>query len=503
MFLDNFNAGIGASWVKVGNTANVNASSGAVRIDHPTTSEYNNLETVAAYDLTGNAAFVQIVDYGNMSLASHDVIFELSFLSDYTNHLRWHAEGTTLEAHHKVNNVDTKIGVTLTLDTAVHKWLRIRESAGSIYWDTSVDGSTWTNRYSELNPITVTALKAILQCGNWQTEASASYAIFDNFNTPACRPALSATGTLSATAVAQPTFTAVNPTPYVVSGQYVTLIGGNFVAGATVDFGGNAGTNVTIVNASTITCQVPSHANGAVNCTITSSGITTGAISVTYQSIAVVSAVAAAVSTDTPAVTFPATYIPTTNDLVVLWPSSTTTATVNTVSGYTNPLGAGIDVESDAHEISIVYHLVTATEQTNTTRTYTITSAGPTNWYGNSETGDVSACIIRGNNTTTVVDDINSWNDTGNSTTPHVLAGLTGANLGTGSLVLSAVAKDGAGSYTTPSGWTQLVSDNNNQGKWLGMRNTLTTATTDVTATNITPNAGDEGASITIAILPA
>ena len=58
---------------------------------------------------------------------------------------------------------------------------RLGESGGTTYWDTH-DGSTWTNRHSATNPITVTALYADLQVGTWAAELSTTTVKFDNFN---------------------------------------------------------------------------------------------------------------------------------------------------------------------------------------------------------------------------------------------------------------------------------------------------------------------------------
>jgi hypothetical protein len=52
-------------------------------------------------------------------------------------------------------------------------------------------------------------------------------------------------------------------------GTGVTISGTNFIAGATVTFGGTAATGVTVVNATTITATTPAHAAGAVNVVVT------------------------------------------------------------------------------------------------------------------------------------------------------------------------------------------------------------------------------------------
>jgi hypothetical protein len=62
-----------------------------------------------------------------------------------------------------------------------------------------------------------------------------------------------------------PTITAITPAVgQVLGGTTVTVADTQFVTGATVAFGGDPATNVTVVDASTITCRVPAHGAGAV-----------------------------------------------------------------------------------------------------------------------------------------------------------------------------------------------------------------------------------------------
>lgn len=46
---------------------------------------------------------------------------------------------------------------TVTYSAATHKFLRLRETGGNILWDTSPDGTTWTNRRTVATPAWVTA----------------------------------------------------------------------------------------------------------------------------------------------------------------------------------------------------------------------------------------------------------------------------------------------------------------------------------------------------------
>ncbi len=68
---------------------------------------------------------------------------------------------------------------------------------------------------------------------------------------------------------APPTLTNLNPSSgSTAGGTTVTLTGTNFTAGCAVDFGGAAGTSVTVPNATTITTATPAHAAGPVTVTV-------------------------------------------------------------------------------------------------------------------------------------------------------------------------------------------------------------------------------------------
>ncbi len=68
-----------------------------------------------------------------------------------------------------------------------------------------------------------------------------------------------------------PTLSAVSPVSGALAGgTAITLTGTNFVAGASVTVGGNPASSVVVVNATTITCNTPSHSAGLVDVIVTS-----------------------------------------------------------------------------------------------------------------------------------------------------------------------------------------------------------------------------------------
>ncbi len=86
-----------------------------------------------------------------------------------------------------------------------------------------------------------------------------------------------------------PTATSIAPdTGPVAGGMGVTITGANFLAGATVSFGGTAATGVTVINTSSITATTPAHAAGAVNIVVTNGDAQSGILpnGYTYTSLA-------------------------------------------------------------------------------------------------------------------------------------------------------------------------------------------------------------------------
>lgn len=223
------------------------------------------------------------------------------------------------------------------------------------------------------------------------------------------------------------------------------------------------------------------------------------------MAISVVATGSADIATNrTTTVTF-SSYTPAANDVVLLWTKNPTNGLVVTVpSGWAtcDPAGGNTNVTSDSHTATAVYHLVTSGEASANTVTY-----AATNLWNAASNQAVAAIVLRGVDPTTPIDSSAAAFDSGNSVTPHVLPALTGANLSSNSMVVGCVAKDTNGTYTVaPTGWTIRATANGGTtttGAAILTRDTLTTAGVNVAATNVTPSAGDEYVSYTIAFTEA
>jgi len=100
-------------------------------------------------------------------------------------------------------------------------------------------------------------------------------------------PSGSGTGSSAYTYNAAPIVTSCSPNNTPTTGLIsVTITGSAFTGASAVTFGGTAATGITVVNATTITCTCPTHAQGAVNVVVTTSnGPGTGTNVFTYSGI--------------------------------------------------------------------------------------------------------------------------------------------------------------------------------------------------------------------------
>lgn len=182
-----------------------------------------------------------------------------------------------------------------------------------------------------------------------------------------------------------------------------------------------------------------------------------------------------------------------TDDVIVFWGISGAAAGAITVpAGWENPLGGNTVVASDSHTMACVAHRVTLAENG-------LTSISCTNLWNAAITGAQMVIRVKGvDPTTMLMAGASSFSST-NTATPHVLAGIAAGSVTADyGYVVSCVASDGLATYTVPGGWTGLASFNTNNGTHALRNNTLTTQNNAVAATNITPSAGDEYASITV-----
>jgi hypothetical protein len=145
---DAFNGtSIGTAWsVVTQNAGTASESAGSLNLAANPNSGTTQVivNSASSYSLVGSAAQVR-VDQVVSSAGSINNRFVL--LADTQNFLGWLYESGNLWGFYLVGGVRTNV-VTIPYSATRHLWWRLRESAGTVYWETSPDGSTWLKQGS-------------------------------------------------------------------------------------------------------------------------------------------------------------------------------------------------------------------------------------------------------------------------------------------------------------------------------------------------------------------
>lgn len=138
---------------------------------------YDEYRSVNTYDLTGSSAIIHVPGFtNNFQGAEQKFVLELNS----TNMIAFVHDGT----FYNLTLITGGAGADTYIDPypADSRWWRIRESGGTIYWDSSTNGYTWVNHKSASVTFSITALTYVISAGTWQSIANPGSAKFDNLN---------------------------------------------------------------------------------------------------------------------------------------------------------------------------------------------------------------------------------------------------------------------------------------------------------------------------------
>jgi hypothetical protein len=186
---DNFNDNsldTTVKWVNWGGLL-VTESSQTLRIALGADAEYAGInakiDSPPGYSLYDSYALIEVVDAGDVTLGSYEVypVF-LQVFGDEDNVVYWLITNGLKIAYKKVAGADIIVNSS-AYNATTDKWFRIRESGGTVFWDTSPDGITWTNAGTSTEPFDLSSLEPNVFVGKWDAaDTDSTLAIFDNFN---------------------------------------------------------------------------------------------------------------------------------------------------------------------------------------------------------------------------------------------------------------------------------------------------------------------------------
>ncbi|MEU9333144.1 hypothetical protein AB0D49_08260 [Streptomyces sp. NPDC048290] len=196
--VDNFNDGtIGPDW---GNSyGGVSESGGVAHV--PCTTGFAGLQTAYAWTFAGSSFFVKITSVPDGTGATEAYCGVLVNGDGAGTRI-----GFTIKAVGDLLRMQSDSGyfdpdaVEIAHDPVAHAFLRLHEDGTNVYWDTSPDGSTWTNRRTATSPAWIAAAvdTCALDLSAHRDAGTPDDAQYDLFNTLSNGDVIPAAATLSA-----------------------------------------------------------------------------------------------------------------------------------------------------------------------------------------------------------------------------------------------------------------------------------------------------------------
>lgn len=204
---DDFNDGTLNTSLWSGSYGDPDEVGGRARI--PCTTGYAGLKSSSSYTLTGSGVTIRLhapAAGGAASAAASCLILsstggtDAGFIVD--------AAQTAVGLYLREGYADGG-AVFLTYSPSAHAWLRFREAAGTLYWDTSPDGITWTNQRTATTPAWAADTNLAFLVEGHRDAGTSDFAELDSVNvSPITTVTGAATLTASGTATATGTLRA-------------------------------------------------------------------------------------------------------------------------------------------------------------------------------------------------------------------------------------------------------------------------------------------------------
>ncbi|HYR07062.1 MAG TPA: hypothetical protein VEQ60_04825, partial [Longimicrobium sp.] len=139
---------------------------------------YGRHTSASTYDLTSSEVsveFVRLTRSGDSYLAAYTGNRDTGDSVAITAGFRY------LQPTKRVAGVFTSLAV-VPYNPRAHRWLRLRENVGTLYYEASADGNTWNEIARTPTPFSLTSVTLEIAAGVFASTASPGLAVFDNFN---------------------------------------------------------------------------------------------------------------------------------------------------------------------------------------------------------------------------------------------------------------------------------------------------------------------------------
>jgi hypothetical protein len=147
-----------------------------------TANSYCQMGTSHAFDLRGKSVVVRVPQMLNTAADAVAYLRLADFHQGPSHYVGFFQRSGMLLAQSRTGGAETDVGTTYSATD--HLWWRIRESGGTVFWETSPNGTSWTIRRMGASPIALTRIVVDLSADNGSGAASPGQIQFDDFNAP-------------------------------------------------------------------------------------------------------------------------------------------------------------------------------------------------------------------------------------------------------------------------------------------------------------------------------
>ncbi len=181
---DNFNDNSldGDKWLSTtGAGGTVSETNRRIQLTMPAASTSSTIAQIGSrrpFNLEASYVFVEIIETPN---AATNVDAEFIVQRDSNNWFRWVLEAGTLYAQRKKAGVQATL-TSFAFNAVTHRWWRIRETSGIVYFETSSDRSTWTAQTTYTHGMALANMNVFIGAFCYQNETNPGNLYVDNFN---------------------------------------------------------------------------------------------------------------------------------------------------------------------------------------------------------------------------------------------------------------------------------------------------------------------------------
>ena len=132
------------------------------------------VDSVSTVNVTGDEVYLKLEVVPNSA-----TYFRLALVDASGDGWAWRINrvSNTMQAQTISGNVYSDVTVYTDFAVATHVWLRLREAGGTIFWDFSTDGTSFTNRQSTAKPGNVDLTAMTIRFGQFQSDATGTFAV--------------------------------------------------------------------------------------------------------------------------------------------------------------------------------------------------------------------------------------------------------------------------------------------------------------------------------------